>query len=141
MLRIACPVAALVVSLAAAGCQVKTAPPPAAPVKPDAVVKAGDLLNEYGTNAVAADGKYKGKILRVTGKFASANSTPVVGYSVQLVPEDAGDVNTSGVHCFIVEAAKDDVGKLQPGQIVTMQGRCDGTGLGQVKLSKCTVVK
>jgi hypothetical protein len=123
------------------GCQTQPPPPPAAPAKPDASVKAGALLQEYATNAVAADGKYKGKTLQVTGKFGSAQKAPLLGYSVQLLPEDAGDVETSAVLCFIGEAAKEDVGKMQPGQVVTMQGTCDGGMVGQVKLSKCTVVK
>ena len=59
----------------------------------------------------------------------------------RVLPQDAGDLERNAVLCFIVEAAKPDVEKLQPGQAVTMQGRCDSGMVGQVKLSKCTVVK
>jgi hypothetical protein len=114
------------------------APPPSGPAT---AVKAGDLLREYATNAVAADTKYKGKVLEVTGKFGTAQKAPLLGYAVQLLPEDAGDVNLSGVECFIVESAQADVAAFQPGQIVTLKGTCDGQVLGQVKMSKCTVVK
>ena len=55
---------------ALAGCQKLPPPPPPAPVKPDASVKAGDLLQEYAANSVAADAKYKDKNLQVTGKLA-----------------------------------------------------------------------
>jgi len=99
------------------------------------------LLTEYGTNAVGADAKYKGKLLRVTGKFGAAQKAPLLGYSVQLLPEESGDVNLSGVECFIVESAQADVGNMQPGQIVTMEGVCDGQVVGQIKMSKCKVVK
>lgn len=124
----------------ALGCQTKEnkTPPPSGPATN---VKAGDLLNEYGTNAVAADAKYKGQLLRVTGKFGSASKTPLLGFAVQLLPEDAGDVNLSGVECFILDSAKADVANMQPGQIVSLQGICDGQVVGQVKLSKCTVVQ
>lgn len=132
---------AALVALAVVGCQKQAPPPPPPPAKPDASVKAGDLLQEYAANSVAADAKYKDKILQVTGKFASATKAPLLGYSVQLVPEGGGEVDTAVVMCFIGEAAKDDVAKMQPGQTVTMQGRCDGGTLGQVKLAKCTVVK
>ena len=114
---------------------------PAAPAAPAATVKAGDLLQEYASNAVAADAKYKGKVLRVTGKFGSAAKAPLMGYAVQVLPEDAGDVNLTGVECFIVESAEADVANLKPGQMVTLQGTCDGQVVGQVKMSKCTVVK
>ena len=129
----------LVVVLCLAGCQTKDnkAPPPSGTA---VNVKAGDLLHEYGTNAVAADAKYKGQLLRVTGKFGSAQKAPLMGFAVQILPEDAGDVNVSGVECFILDSAQPDVAKMQQGQIVSLQGICDGQIVGQVKLSKCIVV-
>jgi hypothetical protein len=120
------------------GCHTPAAPTPAGPAT---AVKAGDLLKEYSANAVAADAKYKGKLLRVTGKFGSAQKAPLMGYAVQLEPEDGGELNLSEVQCFIVESAEADVAKLQPGQVVTVQGTCDGQAVGQVKLSQCTLVK
>jgi hypothetical protein len=108
---------------------------------PSPSVKAGDLMNEYAKNAVAADGKYKGKMLKVTGKFGSASKAPLLGYAVMVLPEDAGDVNLTGVQCFILPEAEEEVGKMQPGQIVSFEGTCDGQTLAQVKLSKCVVVK
>jgi hypothetical protein len=121
------------------GCGNRTEPTAAGTA--DVTIKAGDLLKEYSTNAVAADGKYKGKVLKVSGKFGSAQNAPLLGYVVQLLPEEAADVNLTEVQCFIVESAQADVGKLKPGQAITMQGTCDGQVLAQVKLSKCTLVK
>ena len=123
------------------GCRTRTTPIAGPPAAPAATVKAGDLLKEYGTNAVAADAKYKGKLVQVSGKFGSAQKAPLLGYAVQLLPEDAPDVNASAVQCFIVESAEADVAKLQPEQIITIQGTCDGQVLGQVKLSRCVLVK
>jgi hypothetical protein len=123
------------------GCRTRTTPIAGPPAAPAATVKAGDLLKEYGTNAVAADAKYKGKLVQVSGKFGSAQKAPLLGYAVQLLPEDAPDVNASAVQCFIVESAEADVAKLQPGQMIAIQGTCDGQVLGQVKLSQCLLVK
>jgi len=123
----------VLLTLGLVGCKTRT-PPPAAPSAPSVTVKAGDLLKEYGGNAVAADAKYKGKTIQVSGKFSSAQKAPLLGYAVQLVPEDAGDVNMSYVQCFIVESAEAEVAKLQAGQMITLQGLCDGQVLGQVKL-------
>jgi predicted phosphodiesterase len=123
------------------GCRTRTAPRAAPSAAPDATVKAGDLLNEYSANAVAADAKYKGKLIQVSGKFGSAQKAPLLGYAVQLLPEDAPDVNVSYVQCFIVESAQEDVAKLQAEQMITIQGTCDGQVLGQVKLSQCSLVK
>ena len=123
------------------GCRTRTTPMAESSAAPLATVKAGDLLKEYSTNAVAADAKYKGKLVQVSGKFGSAQKAPLLGYAVQLLPEDAPDVNVSAVQCFIVESAESDVAKLQPEQMITIQGTCDGQVLGQVKLSRCVLVK
>ncbi len=141
MIRLVSAAALLTLTLGLAGCHthttVSTAPAPA----PTVTIKAGDLLAEYGANAVAADAKYKGKPLQVSGKFGTAQKAPLLGYAVQVLPEDAGDANLSGVECFILESAQADVAKLQPGALVTLQGMCDGQVVGQVKMSKCILVK
>jgi hypothetical protein len=141
MLRLVPRAAFLALALGLLGCggrtPVNTAPPPAATT----TVKAGDLLKEYGANAVAADLKYKGKPLQVSGKFGTAQKAPLLGYAVQVLPEDAEDLNLSGVECFILESEKEEVAKLKPGDKVTLQGTCDGQVVGQIKLSKCTIIK
>lgn len=133
--------AALAGLLPSLGCQSGSGnktPPPSGPA---IAVTAGEMLKEYGANAVAADAKYKGKLVRVTGKFGTAQKAPLLGYAVQVLPEDAGDVNLSGVECFVTEAAQADVAQFQQGQMITLEGMCDGQVLGQVKMSKCKVVK
>jgi hypothetical protein len=140
MTRFVCVAALFALALAPLGC--KSRSPKAAPAAEVAgTVKAGDLLKEYGTNAVAADAKYKGKVWQVSGKFGSAQKAPLLGYAVQLLPDDAGDVNTSMVQCFIVEEAQAAVAQMKEGQKITVQGTCDGQVLGQVKFSKCTLVQ
>jgi hypothetical protein len=128
-------------TLGLAGCGSRQAPAAGPSGPPSATLKADALLTEYGTNAVAADTKYKGKVIEVSGKFSSASKAPLLGYAVQLLPEDAGDVNTSYVQCFIVDSAQADVAELKPGDKIRMRGTCDGQVLGQVKLSQCIVVK
>jgi hypothetical protein len=140
MLRLVSLVILFTLLLGLLGCRTRTAATGGAPAEPALTVKAGELLQEYSTNAVAADGKYKGKLLQVSGKFGSAQKAPLLGYAVQLLPEDAAEVSAA-VQCFIVESAEADVAKLQQGQMITLQGTCDGQVLSQVKLSKCTLVK
>ena len=140
MTRIISRTAVFTLALCLTGCPKSGSPAPM-PSEPAMSVKAGDLLMEYGNNAVAADAKYKGKVLRVHGKFGTAQKAPLMGYAVQLLPEDAGDVNLSGVECFILDSAQADVAQFKQGEMVTLQGMCDGQVLGQVKMSKCTVVR
>lgn len=129
---------ALIVSVV--GCKkVETAPP--APLKPEMKVKAADLLKDFSGNAVAAEAKYKGKVLQVSGKFGSAQKAPLYGFAVQLLPEDAPDVNMSNVLCIISESAKDDVAKMKENDSISLIGVCDGQSVGQVVLKKCIVAK
>ena len=126
------------------GCATKPAPP-AAPAKAEAKVKAGELIEAFTKNALKAETLYKGKVIQVTGKVGSVQKVIALGYDVQVLPEDApaevAEIST-GVHCFISEAAKEEAAKLNPGDKVTMQGMCDGSVIGgQIKVSKCTVVK
>lgn len=143
MNRLLLPVIVLALALNCVGCA-KTETKPAAPAKVEAKVKAGDLIDAFTKNSVAAEGKYKGKVIQVSGKVASIQKAVLLGHDVQVVAEDAPEPVEigSGVHCFISEAAKRDVETLKPGDKVTMQGTCDGSVLGgQIKVSKCTVVK
>jgi hypothetical protein len=132
--------AAVLAVFSLAGCETKkekVAPPSGDPIP----VKAGDLISEYASNAVGADGKYKGKLLKVTGKFSSSSKVPLMGYAVELVGEDQ-ELNSSAIQCFILDSAQAAVGKMKQGDIVTLQGVCDGQPVpGQTKMSKCTVVQ
>ena len=129
-------------ALSPAGCKKQKQAKPSEPETPVASVKAGDLLNEYSSNALAADGKYKGKVIQVTGKFSSVQKMVLVGYVLQLAPEDAGDLNASMLQCVLTEDAQAAAAQLQPGQKVTIQGTCQGQPIpGQVRMSECRVVQ
>jgi hypothetical protein len=142
MIRLVSCAVLMALTLTLLGCgkgQTKsTAPPP-----PAIAVKAGDLLKEYDANAVAADLKYKGKPVKVTGKFGKADKQGPLGFAVNVLPEDdPGDTGIAGVQCFIMESAQADVATFKKGDVITLQGDCDGqVALGQVVLRHCTVVK
>ncbi len=141
MIRFILGLAALTLFLS--GCKSRSPTTPATAPPAAIAVKAGDLMQAYGgdANALAADAKYKGKLLKVTGKLGSVQKAPLMGYVATLLPEDATDLNLTGVQCFLLESAEADVANLKPGEIVTLEGTCDGQTLAQVKLSKCSVVK
>ncbi len=143
MIRLVTSAAFFVLALSPLGCGKATTPATKSAPAPALAVKASTLLKEYAENAVGADTKYKGKFLKVTGKFGTAKKAPLLGYAVQILPEDGapGDLNVSSVQCFIDESAMEEVGKFKPGQMIAMEGICDGVVLEQIKLSKCTVAK
>ncbi len=141
MSRLLLPVTVLAFTLNFVGCAPKTETKPAAPAKVEAKVKAGDLLKAYSSNVIAADDKYKGKVIQVSGKFGAVQNAPLYGPTIQLLSDDAGDISTSNILCVITSEARADAGKLKEGDAITIQGQCDGQVLGQVKMTKCTVVK
>src|SRR2546429_174237 len=53
-----------------------------APSKPEATVTAEELLDEYQKNEIAADQKYKGKLVQVSGKVTEVKKAPFLGYFV-----------------------------------------------------------
>jgi hypothetical protein len=77
----------------------------------------------------------------VTGKFDGVQKAPLLGYVLQLLPEDAGEANLVFIQCFLAEEAHDEASKVQAGQLITVQGTCDGQTVSQVKMSKCTLAK
>jgi hypothetical protein len=144
MMRLACCAALFSLTLTLVGCGKKhTAVNTAPAATPPVVVKAGDLLKEYAANGIAADAKYKGKLVQVSGKFGATSKVPLKGWAVQVLPEDGGEEGgVANVECFLLESAQADVGTLKQGDPITLQGLCDGqVALGQVVLSRCSVVK
>ena len=105
---------------------------PAADEKPIAV-GAKTLTKEYDENELAADGKYKGKLLAVTGKITDIAET-LGNVTVQM----EGHNMVVTVMCSFDESQKGAVSRLKKGQTAIMTGTGDGsTGGLYVGLEKC----
>lgn len=103
-------------------------------VKPIAV-EAKVLTKEYDTNELAADGKYKGKLLAVTGKIGNIAET----FGNVTVSLDGHNAVISAM-CSFEESEKAAVAKLKKGQTTTLIGTGDGSTAGlYAGLTKCKV--
>jgi hypothetical protein len=107
------------------GGMTSTGPSPAT-ASPEEImtVPIGTLLADYENNEVGADIKYKGKILRVTGKAGDIKKDILdhiyvtVGTGKQFeIPE---------VQAFFDDAHTAKAASLKKGQQITVQGRCEG---------------
>jgi len=98
-------------------------------------VSALDLFAAYSANEVAADKKYKGKRLKVTGLILRIRTGPFV-----VLEADRSDA-FAGVDCTFSRKDEDDVASLKKGEIVTILGTCEGYLLGSVGLQKCAIHK
>lgn len=120
--------------------RVESGPDPAAGkgADPAAKVTAGALGREYQENELAADGKYKGKAVEVTGKVARVARTKPGKVTVEL----QGDEDEFGlVFCDFLAKDSQPVAALKAGQVVTIRGKCQGNGDGVVTLDGCSLVK
>lgn len=102
-------------------------------IEPPVVVAAKDLVKDYESNEVAADQKYKGKILEVSGKVAGIDSGIGDAANVRLVgTNDFNSALASGDDEFTKYAAT-----LSKGVNITLICLSDGEVLGSPSLKEC----
>jgi len=93
-----------------------------------------NLYKEYLDNPVAADEKFKGKILKVTGKISSINKEKT-GRAFTMF--DTKYIN-GFIFCYYPESQAAVIAKLKPGDYRTVKGKCIGMQVGVV-LEDCEV--
>jgi hypothetical protein len=106
---------------------------------PPIVVSATELIGDYRSNQVAADTKYTGKVVLVTGVVryvGKDDGTPYVAL------EHDSHLLGSDVHCFFTDSHDNALAELSPGMTTTIKGKCDGFGpLSNVMVRGCTIRK
>ena len=105
--------------------------------KPDVSVQAKKILKEFEENEAAADGKYKGKTLEVSGVVDKVDTEFLDEdqYSVQI--GGGGDFELITVNCN--DQSSGDVSKIKKGQKITVIGAFDDGGDLGVELADCTI--
>ncbi|WP_438312326.1 OB-fold protein [Sporosarcina sp. FA9] len=99
------------------------------------VISAVDLYSAYDDNEIAADQKYKGKQLEVTGTIKDIGKDILDSMYITL---DTGDVLGS-IQVYFPKDDADSVAALSKGQDVTVIGKGDGFLLFTVSLKKSQV--
>jgi putative nucleic acid binding protein len=111
--------------------QTQVVPNAAADQAGEIEVSAAQLLQEYKDNEVAANEKYKGKLLAVKGKVYR-----VTAKDVELKGED----KKSTIYRVLCKIGPDDTDKVKQykaDQVLTIKGVCDGKSPLGVSLTKC----
>jgi hypothetical protein len=102
--------------------------------EPSIVVTAPMLVSEYEANEIAADRKYKGRILQVSGTVDSIAKDILDTMYVTL---DSGqEFGITSVQCFFDESAASSLSQLSKGLTITVVCHCDGK-FGNVLLKSC----
>lgn len=107
------------------------------PATPEATITSVEFSKAYSDNEVAADAKYKGKLIEVSGKVSGVdNGTFDNGMIVKL---SDGQYDFSSTMCYMKESEKDKVLNLKKGQQVTLIGTGDSATLKSPVLKNCVV--
>lgn len=99
---------------------------------PSVTISASKLYKEYNENEIAADEKYKGKIIEVTGVIRDIGNDIMDNAYVTLV----GNEYFGDIQCYFNE--KSVVAKLSKGKRITVIGSCSGLMIN-VQINNCIV--
>ena len=99
---------------------------------PSVTISASKLYKEYNENEIAADEKYKGKIIEVTGVIRDIGNDIMDNAYITLV----GDEYFGDIQCYFNE--KSVVAKLSKGKRITVIGSCSGLMMN-VQINNCIV--
>ena len=99
---------------------------------PSVTISASKLYKEYNENEIAADEKYKGKIIEVTGVIRDIGNDIMDNAYITLV----GNEYFGDIQCYFNE--KSVVAKLSKGKRITVIGSCSGLMIN-VQINNCIV--
>ena len=107
--------------------------------KPSVKVTAEQIFVDYDENEIAADDKYKEKIIQISGKVLSISGGIIGDYSDPYITLDSNKM-LGNVNCSFDSSHKSDLAKLKKGETTTV--KCIGTGkMGYVVFMKnCMLV-
>ena len=94
-------------------------------------------LQAYGLDELAADKQYKGEIIAVTSKVAIVGTNVV---DIPFVKLSGGGIEAWEIQCMFDKEHGDALAQLETGQIVTIQGKCDGYYMA-IKMKDCILIE
>ncbi len=77
------------------------------------------VLKDYAENAVAADAKYLGKTLAVSGTVDAVKKDDEGSYYLVLGPKEA-------LYCYFESSQEAELGKMKKGDAISLRGVCKG---------------
>lgn len=102
-------------------------------------ISAEDLYNGYKENQVAANEKYLGQVVEISGQLSAIEENN--GLVVFAFVFEEGMFGDEGVRCTFLDNQKEDVSALKPGDDIKLKGYCTGYNETDVILEKCSFVK
>lgn len=97
-------------------------------------LSANQLYDEYDSNEVAADTKYKGTVVIVSGRIHNIGKD-VMSQAYIII---GGSGFLDGVQCTFTQSQESAIANLSKGQEVTVKGEVAGK-MGNVVINKCSL--
>lgn len=96
-------------------------------------ITAEQLYSSYNENEVAADRRYKNRVLAISGTVGE------IGKDILNKPYVILQAGYGGgaVQCYFGKGEEYELASLKPGQRVTIKGRCSGQTLGTIVVEEC----
>ena len=107
------------------------------PLTPQVTITSADISTEYAENEVAADAKYKGKIVEIAGKIVGIDNGSFDNSMIVKLSDGQYDINTPW--CYMKESEKSKVLEFKKGQQVTLIGKGDSATMGSPIFKDCVV--
>lgn len=98
-------------------------------------VTASKLSLDYEENSVAADKKYKNKILYVTGNVYEVDED--LWGTIYVTLEN--NRHSGGVRCYFSDTHKDRIADLSKGEKIKVKGKCVGKSIFYAALERCVI--
>jgi hypothetical protein len=110
-------------------------PTPTPAPAPKLEVSAKELADAFKANKAAAETKYKGQIIKVTGSVAGLSASGTI-----FVLLTSGTPDESGAKCLFTSKDASAILSLEPAQNVTIEGKVGDYNV-DVMLTDCTFIK
>jgi len=104
---------------------------------PEIIATSAEIAKEYSENEVAADEKYKGKIIEISGKITGVDNGILDNEFIVKLSD--GEYDFSGPWCYMKPSEKEKVIDLKKEQQVTLIGKGDSATIGSPILKDCVV--
>lgn len=104
---------------------------------PEVKVTSANLIKEYSENEVAADTKYKGKLVEVSGKVSGVDNGTFDNEMIVKLSDGQYDFNNAW--CYMKDSERDKVLAFKKGQQTTLIGTGDSATIGYPVLKNCSV--
>ena len=102
-------------------------------------ISADDIFSAYQENEIAADERFKGKLVKITGIISAINSRDILTSANVLLSVDGSYLGC--VQCNFNSSDAKDLASLEKGQTVTIIGTCKGLTTFNIMINACKLQK